>query len=1144
MALPHRRSAPTSRRLVFLGLVLVLALTVFPYPAMAVTLVDGMNSIVAATSNSPPAVVNKVVQTEAVLEGGEQEQALRIDGTSLMQPINQALKQRFEQEYPGTDVTLRANGTDPALESLLKDDIDLAAIGRSLSAKEKAQGLIQIPVSQDAISIIIGRNNRFNGTLTLDQFAQIFRGKITNWAEIGGTPGPIRFIDRPLTSDTRLVLSKYGILTDSEQAQGAQVVRLETDDTAAVIRRLGNDGISYAIASQIQGQRQVKTVKIAVLLDTLPSDKYYPYSQVRGYVYRKDNANTVLPFINWVTGESGKAAVGAAKTAEATAVATALNPPALTRTATNKDGVGIPVWLWGLLPLPLLFLFGFSRRRQTKEMAEEETATQEVSVPESQVPAQPPSPVQPPPVIPTPPASTQLKEPEAPGATETVTETATETAQEITPVSVETYHETPTVTPEITPTETTPAESISASPPQAPVILAVPIQLVVKPVPPTPPVVLPIEETVDWKNADAVYQKGVSCLKSGQLDKAKAYFQRLLELSARNILGLLGLGQVFLKLGQGSNALEQFTQATAVDPNEGEAWLGKGNALLKLQQPEAALEEFDRALQLNSSLVNALKAKGDAFLALGRQGEANRCYDQANALQGTPIPVWKPTTPDAEETIEEQPAVPVQAIAPEEPTAPAIPAVIPIEYTVNWQSPIAVYYKGLTCLDSGQLNDAEPYFRRVLELSPNNALALIGLGQIYVKQGQLETALAYFNQALENEPTRPQAWIGKGDALMLLGRSEEGKQHYAYGQALSDIPLTFPPTDTPARPSPRPVKPDVLSEEIQAPITPPQLLDMVILVNTQGPLKAEVMAMGQVMDEAIETTTNARPADVRLTWLGTHEPWEETPVQQSASDYLNHLGISLENQGITDSQPSPAHIISTLTRYLDWRPGAAQSLFYMGHESLSPDNQADGLPTVQPVIQTAKDTGTTINTYLSTQKSPGNTAAAIAEYHQVATATGGLAFTDHQSNRSFYDVLTQTIDQSCRECIYRRLTIDSQSDCYVLDHAQMSRLQSLGNTTPLAPGSYIVRIKSGNFSYWTNAPDFDPEPWVILWIYGGRVINRKTNVEVGATWVTLNGYDDALKLEVLEGTNLCALFLDTYKDDNSGQVILSILEAN
>lgn len=123
-----------------------------------------------------------------------------------------------------------------------------------------------------------------------------------------------------------------------------------------------------------------------------------------------------------------------------------------------------------------------------------------------------------------------------------------------------------------------------------------------------------------------------------------------------------------------------------------------------------------------------------------------------------------------------------------------------------------------------------------------------------------------------------------------------------------------------------------------------------------------------------------------------------------------------------------------------------------------------------------------------------------------------------------------------------RVVVDSQEHCYLLDEARLNALQSTANSTHLEPGTYVIRIERGAFSYWTEQKKFSPEPWVMLWIYGGTVVNKKTNVKVGATWTSLNGYDDTLTLDVLEATNLCGIFFDTYKDDNSGEITLSILK--
>ncbi|MBT9313174.1 substrate-binding domain-containing protein [Leptothoe kymatousa] len=1189
MVLTQRRLSSLSQRSIVVSLALVLALSAFPQPATAMSLAMVP---VAQTSGATGQVGNTVVNNKNVANLVTQGQGLTIDGSQLMQPINQALKESFEQEYPGTDVTLRTNGTEPALDALLNNDIDLAAIGRSLSATEKAKGLVEIPVSQDAISIIIGRNNRFTGHLTLEQFAQIFRGEITDWSEVGGTPGPIRFIDRPLASDTRAVLGTYGILGTAERAQGERVVQLKTDNTAEVIRQLDDDGISYAIASQIKGQRRVKPVKMAILQDTLPGEQAYPYAQIRGYAYKKNNAKAVLPFVNWVTGASGKAAIGAGKTAEAAAIATALNPPMLaTDAATSGGNIGFIPWLLGLLPLPFLFLLWGQRRSAAESTSPKESPFAEIKRPETKPaaanveakPAAPTAPkpiaakpVAPKPIAPPPPAKPAAPKP---AVAAPPLASAPKPAAPIKPQTVPT----PPIKPAAAPMPVAPR-------PTSPPTVAKPINTT----PGTTLSIVPFEKTAGWNNAEQVAHKGFEYLKSEQADKAEAYFQRALELSPRNLLGLLGLGSVFLTLKQGENALAQFNQATEIDPGNIDGWIGKGKALTSLGQADAALGDFDRALQLNKTSIDALKAKGDACLALGQLDEANGWYGEANALlSGTPIPTWKPGSSAQTVMVTSPTKAPVAPAAPTAPAAthstenagvaqtagsaePKAVSAAPsddaghlatIRQLVNWNDPEAICQKGLYYQSLGRSKEAEYCFRRVLELSGHNVTAMIGLGQIVLDAGQADHALTLFNQAVELAPNSPKAWIGQGDALMALGRGDAAKQSYArawgitpetanaklspktvisptavispttlrspaaivsqpVSQPLVSQTVVAPPEKTPA--PPLPVAPPAPASYV-APSTP-QLLDMVILVDSQAP-NMDITAMERVMGDVLSATH--RPTDTRVTWLGTHGTMAGTPVHQSVPDYLGSLGkVSDTPDGVISS----AEAMATIAQHFDWRPGAAQSLLFVGAQGLHNDNNEK--TAVQSVVQAANGTGTIVSTYLYKPADEADRGA-IAAHKELAMATGGLAFVN-DGNTPMGDVLGQTIEKTCRECVYRRLTIRSHSDCLSLDPA---RLQSFNSARSLSPGKYIIRINSGTFSYWPDAPTFEPEPWVMLWINGGRFINQDTNVAVGTTWLTLNGYNDVLKLEVLADTHLCALFLDTYKDDNVGQITLSIVEA-
>ncbi|MDJ0707346.1 MAG: DUF4912 domain-containing protein [Leptolyngbyaceae cyanobacterium MO_188.B28] len=208
---------------------------------------------------------------------------VRIDGDSSMVFINQALAQRFENQFPATEIVSNYAGTEAALQAVLDDQIDLAVISRLLTDTEKALGLVDVPLTRHKIAMIVGADNPFKGDLTIRQFAEIFRGELTNWAEVGGPVHPIRKVDRPHSSDTRRAFQNYGIFQAGAFETGDNAITLQEDSTETVIKRLGRNGISYAIAVQVQDNPDVRIVPMH---DVLPDDARYPFSQPLSYVYK------------------------------------------------------------------------------------------------------------------------------------------------------------------------------------------------------------------------------------------------------------------------------------------------------------------------------------------------------------------------------------------------------------------------------------------------------------------------------------------------------------------------------------------------------------------------------------------------------------------------------------------------------------------------------------------------------------------------------------------------------------------------------------------------------------------------------------------------------------------------------------------
>ncbi|MEX0269258.1 DUF4912 domain-containing protein [Leptolyngbyaceae cyanobacterium UHCC 1019] len=310
------------KSLSILNLSLLLALAASPIAA----LYGSLESVIAQSPVvSPTAPLPKAFPAGATV---------RIDGSSSMAAVNQSLKQRYEKESPGTTVDLGSNGSDAAVQALLDGKVDIAAIGRPLTAAEKQKGLVPVSIGREKIAIITSSKNPYSGNVTFEQFAKLFRGEIKDWSQLGGTSGKVRFIDRPEMSDTRQAFKTYPVFKTAPFQTGTTAEAVSQDSTAEVIQNLGQDGVGYAAYSQVKG---VGGVKIISMHQTLPNNPAYPFSQPRYFVTKGTPAAATQEFLAYATGASGLAAI---RETEAAAIAPGNN--STSSPAVSPSAIGSP----------------------------------------------------------------------------------------------------------------------------------------------------------------------------------------------------------------------------------------------------------------------------------------------------------------------------------------------------------------------------------------------------------------------------------------------------------------------------------------------------------------------------------------------------------------------------------------------------------------------------------------------------------------------------------------------------------------------------------------------------------------------------------------------------------------------------------
>ena len=252
------------------------------------------------------------------------EAYLKREGASSVRRISTAANEwRIEatitRSIEPVAIEIRAHGSGTAFKDIGEGAADIGASSRPIK-KEEAQQLsrfgdmnspaIEHVVGLDGIAVIVNRNNPVR-TLSKAQIAQIFSGKIRDWADVGGPVGPIRVYARDEKSGT-FDTFQHLVLGKAELA--ATATRIE--DSAELSDRVANDsfGIGFIGLPYI---RNAQAVAVADG-DTLPllptpftvATEDYPLAR-RLYLYAPPNPQNAYlrDFLEFAITDGGQSLV-------------------------------------------------------------------------------------------------------------------------------------------------------------------------------------------------------------------------------------------------------------------------------------------------------------------------------------------------------------------------------------------------------------------------------------------------------------------------------------------------------------------------------------------------------------------------------------------------------------------------------------------------------------------------------------------------------------------------------------------------------------------------------------------------------------------------------------------------------------------
>lgn len=251
------------------------------------------------------------------------ERAIQNKGSDTLVNLALAWAERYRQIRPEISIAVTGGGSGTGIAALINGTVDIANASRAMKENEIEDALqngikpVEFVVAIDALAIIVHPDNPVS-RLTIDQLADIYTGRITNWQEVGGNDAPIILLSRETNSGTHVYFLEEVIRQgneDSEDIFAPQTLLMPssvgiTSELSRNVNAIGYDGLGYvtehekviAVAEDANAPYVLPTVETG-------ADGTYPIAR-NLYMYTAGEPNdAIADYLNWIKGAEGQAIV-------------------------------------------------------------------------------------------------------------------------------------------------------------------------------------------------------------------------------------------------------------------------------------------------------------------------------------------------------------------------------------------------------------------------------------------------------------------------------------------------------------------------------------------------------------------------------------------------------------------------------------------------------------------------------------------------------------------------------------------------------------------------------------------------------------------------------------------------------------------
>lgn len=248
---------------------------------------------------------------------------IQLKGSDTMVNLGQAWAEKYMEKNPKEFIAVTGGGSGTGLSSLISGSCGIAMSSRDIKEKEislaKQKGITpyEIKVALDGLAVVVNPANPV-GKLTMQQLADIFDGKITNWKEVGGKDAKIVLLSREVNSGTHVyfkehVLRKGDPSGKEEFAPGALMLSSSqaiADEVAGNTAAIGYYGMGYVSAKQkaVSVAKDEKSEYITPVINNVVKGKY-PISRPLILYTNGEPQGLIKKFVDFALSKEGQAIV-------------------------------------------------------------------------------------------------------------------------------------------------------------------------------------------------------------------------------------------------------------------------------------------------------------------------------------------------------------------------------------------------------------------------------------------------------------------------------------------------------------------------------------------------------------------------------------------------------------------------------------------------------------------------------------------------------------------------------------------------------------------------------------------------------------------------------------------------------------------